>query len=398
MPMGALLRDGRHGVRRLARDWRFTAAAVLIFGLGIGANTALFSVINATLFRERVLGDSDRLVDIYQRAVNADGIDANSYPAYLDMAAYTDVFAGTMAASVPRGVHYFDGGPLRPAVAEHASASYASVLGLRPALGRWFTEAEDARGAAVVAVVSHTAWVRKFQGDPAVVGRTLRVEGVPVTIVGVGPAGYDATIDVGIVTDFWLPISSVTSLGGPPRVLERNPDEAGFFVKAWLRDGVTVAQAQAAMDLLGRRLAAEFPTEDPGRGIAVFASRDVRIHPQMDVLLAPLAAALLGVVGLVLAIACSNLATLLLVRGTARAKVMSVRWPSARLVHSSCDTSWPRACCWRWPVAWRDACSPGGRCSRSGRSNCRLASTSASTTGCWPSRSRCRSARAWPWD
>ena len=117
------------------------------------------------------------------------------------------------------------------------------------------------------------------------IGRTIRIEGVPVTIVGVGPAGHRGTINIGIVTDFWLPISSLPALGAPPRSLERRPDEAAFFVKARLRDGVTVAQAQAAMGILGTRLAAEYPKEDPGKGIAVFASSDVRIHPQMDGLL-----------------------------------------------------------------------------------------------------------------
>ncbi len=321
----ALVRDTRHGVRRLARDWRFTGAAILILGLGIGANTALFSLINATLFREQSLADPDRLVDIYQNAANAGGVDANSYPAYLDMAAYTDVFASITAASVPRGVNYLDGGALRPAIAEHTTATYLAVLGLRPSLGRWFSTEEDTRGAAVVAVVGYQAWTRKFRADPSVIGRTIRIEGVPVTIVGVGPAGHRGTINIGIVTDVWLPISSVPAFGAAPRTLERRPEEAGFFVKARLRDGVTVAQAQAAMHILGTRLASEYPDEDPGRGIAVFASRDVRIHPQMDGLLAAVASVLLSVVGLVLAIACSNLATLLLVRGAARAKEVSVR-------------------------------------------------------------------------
>ena len=149
--------------------------------------------------------------------------------------------------------------------------------------------------------------------------------GVPVTIVGVGPAGHRGTINLGIVTDFWLPIASLPALGAPPRALERRPDEASFFVKARLRDGVTLAQAQAAMNILGTRLAAEYPKEDPGKGIAVFAASDVRIHPQMDGLLRAVASLLLTVVGLVLAIACSNLATLLLVRGAARAKEVSVR-------------------------------------------------------------------------
>lgn len=299
--------------------------AVLILAVGIGATTAVFSLVNTALFREQALADPDRLVEIYQNAVNAGGVDANSYPAYLDMAAYTDVFASTMVASVPFGVNYLDEGALRPAVAETTTATYLSVLGLRPSLGRWFEAAEDTPGAAVVAVVGHQAWTRKFRADPSVIGRTIRIEGVPVTIVGVGPAGHRGTINIGIVTDFWLPISSVPILGAPPHTLERRPEEAAFFVKARLRDGVTVAQAQAAMHILGTRLASEYPKEDPGKGIAVFASCDVRIHPQVDAVLATAASVLLAIVGLVLAIACSNLATLLLVRGAARAKEVSVR-------------------------------------------------------------------------
>jgi hypothetical protein len=188
----ALVRDTRHAVRRLARDWRFTAAAVLILGLGIGANTAIFSLINATLFRQQSFADPDRLVDIYQHASNAGGIDGNSYLAFLDMAAYTDVFAGTTAALVPFGVNYMDEGALRPAVAEHTTATYLSVLGLRPSLGRWFDAAEDTPGAAVVAVVGHQAWTRKFRADPSVIGRTIRIEGVPVTIVALAPQATEA--------------------------------------------------------------------------------------------------------------------------------------------------------------------------------------------------------------
>jgi predicted permease len=321
----ALARDIQYGVRKLLRDWRFTIAAVAILGLGIGANTAIFSLINATLLRRQSLADPGRLVDIYQNASNPGGIDGNSYPVYLDIAAHTDVFESTTAAMVPLGVHYQSEGGLRPAVVEHTTATYLSVLGLRPSLGRWFTASEESPGAAVVAVVGHDAWTRKFSADPSMIGRTIRIEGVPVTIVGVGPADHRGTINIGLVTDFWLPITSLPAFGAPPRTLERRPEESVFFVKARLRDGVTVAQAQAAMRILGTQLAADYPREDPGKGISVFASSDVRIHPQMDGLLNAVASLLLGVVGLVLAIACSNLATLLLVRGAGRAKEVAVR-------------------------------------------------------------------------
>ena len=321
----SVVRDIRYAARRLARDWRFTAAAVLILGLGIGANTAIFSVIDATLFRRAALADPDRLVDLYQIGSNPSGVDGNSLAAYEDMAAATDVFAETAAVLVPIPVGYLDRGALRSALVEHVTASYPAVLGLRPSIGRWFDAAEDRRGAPVVAVLSHESWRRKFAADPSIVGRTLQMDGVPVTIVGVGPRGHRATIDIGLVTDMWMPVSALLAFGYPPEELGRKPREAGFSVKARLRDGVTVAQAQAAMGILGRRLAADHPTEDPGKGILVVASRDVRIHPQLDGLLTAVATIVQALVGLVLAIAGSNLATLLLVRGTARAKEVSLR-------------------------------------------------------------------------
>ena len=271
----------------------------------------------------------DRLVDIYQNGTNPRGVDGNTYPAYLDMAAYSDVFESTTAASVPHPASFQHDGALLSALVENTTASYPSVLGLQPALGRWFTAAEDTPGAAVVAVLGHQSWIRRFRSDPSVVGRTIQVDGVPVTIVGVGPAGYTGTFNTGLVTDFWLPIQAMAAFDRSSRMLDRRPAEAAFFVKARLRDGVAVAQAQAAMNVLGRRLAAEYPKEDPGKGISVYATRDVRVHPQLDAALRGVAMVLLGVVGLVLAVACSNLATLLLVRGAARAKEV-VRPPRAR--------------------------------------------------------------------
>jgi macrolide transport system ATP-binding/permease protein len=319
-----LRRDTRHGVRRLARDWKFTLAAVVILGLGIGVNTAVFSIINAVLFRSQAIVNPDTLVDIYQNAQGG-APRGSSYPAYLDMAAYTEVFANTAVTFIPHPVTYADGGSPRQAIAENVSASYLTVLGLRPALGRWFTEREDALNAPPVAVIGHRAWTTRFASDAGVVGRIIRIEGMPVTVVGVGPANHAASMNFGAHTDFWMPLKTLPMFAGSPRMFERNVAQGAFMVKARLQSGVTVAQAQAAMTALGSRLAREYPKVDKGAGISVYASRDVRIHPQMDVILTGFATALLAIVGLVLAIACSNLATLLLVRGAARVKEVSVR-------------------------------------------------------------------------
>jgi predicted permease len=320
----ALVRDTREGLRRLVRDWRFTVPAVLILALGIGANTAIFSLVNASLFRQPPFVDPDRLVDVYQN-VREGSPGSSSYPVFLDIAAYSDVFAGVAATSVPDSVSYRDRGAVREAIVEYASASYGPVLGLRPFLGRWFDDSDDRPGAPLVTVLGHRTWTTHFAADPSIIGRTIRMQGVPVTIVGVAPVDHQSTFTLGVVTEFWIPINAIPTLEGTPRALERRPFEAPFFVKARLRDGVTPEQAQAAMDGLGRRLAREYPSEDPGKGLRVMRSADVRVHPQLDVVLTAIASLLLGVVGLVLAVACSNLATLLLVRAAARGKEVAVR-------------------------------------------------------------------------
>lgn len=328
----ALVRDTRHGIRRLLRDWRFTTAAVLILGLAIGANTAIFSLVNAVLFRPQAVADPDRIVNIYQNSRAGRPLVVTAYSTYKEIAGYTDLFASTMAASIPNPARYLADGAVRDAVVEYATASYLDTLGLRPSLGRWFDETEERPGAPIVAVLGHQTWTRRFRADPSIIGRIIRIEGVAVAIIGIGPANHRGTLDVGLVTDFWLPLTALPAM--MPMTAPRNTPTivAPLFVKARLRDGVTVVQARAAMDVLGRRLEAGQPemfrTEGEfslGPGMTVVRSTDVRIHPAADTPFMALASLVLVIVGLVLAIACSNLATLLLVRGAARAKEVSVR-------------------------------------------------------------------------
>jgi predicted permease len=328
----ALVRDTRYGIRRLVRDWRFSAAAVLILGLAIGANTAIFSLVNAVLFRQQAFADPDRLVNIYQNDRSGRPMIVTSYSAYKEMTEYTDVFAATMAASVPNPLRFFHDGAIRNAAVEFATASYLDVLGLRPSLGRWFDEAEERAGAPLVGVLGYQTWTRVFRAERSIVGRVIRIEGAPVTIVGVGPANHRGTVDVGVATDLWLPITALPAISQNPTLRAAPTIYLPLFVKARLREGITVAQAKAAMDVLGRRLEADHPDDFRrsgefalGPGMTVIASTDVRIHPQADVPFMAIASLMLVIVGLVLAIACSNLATLLLVRGAARAKEISVR-------------------------------------------------------------------------
>src|SRR3954471_19527039 len=172
---GQLVRDTRHAARRLRRDWRFSAPAILLLGLGIGANTAIFSVVNATLFRPSPFASPERLVALYQNSRDgAPGM--NTFPAYQDMAAVTSVFEQVTTSTVPFPVKFRHGrGAVRSGLAEYATASYPAVLGIHPSLGRWFTPDEDRQGAPVVAVIGRQAWKTRFSADPGVIGRTVYV-------------------------------------------------------------------------------------------------------------------------------------------------------------------------------------------------------------------------------
>lgn len=322
-----LRRDIRYASRRLARDWRFTLLAVLILALGIGANTAMFSVINSLLGPALAVPESDRLVDLYQNdsETGRPGFLGTSYPAYEDMAAYTDLYAGVMATTVPYPVRIYHDERVLRGMAEFATSGYLEVLRLTPSRGRWFTAAEDRPGAEPVAVLSHRAWSTTFEASPSVIGQTIRLDGVPVVVIGVGPEGHNSGYWNAIGTDFWLSIPTMLAFDDSTNGLERDTREAPFLVQARLRDDVSVPQAQAAMTTLGTRLASEYPEEDPGRGISVVRSDTVRIHPEFDGPVVAIAWLLMVVVGLVLAIACTNLATWLLVRGLSRAKEVSVR-------------------------------------------------------------------------
>ena len=320
--MKTWIKDVTDAARRLVRTPLFTFGAVAIVTLGIGVNAAAFAVVDAFLFRPPPFDDPTRVVRIFQDSDDGDP-SSSSFPAYRDMTAFRDVFDAVAAVSPEAVTWERDEGDESLAIA-YTSAAYLDAVGLQPVLGRWFEPALDHVGEGFYAVVAHRTWRTRMGADPRVVGSTLRLNGQVVTVIGVGPEGFHG-INGPAVTDLWLSISS-TPVGGSFRVanLDRREDH-WYDVVARLADGVSIEQAQAAMSALAARLADDFPDLNRGRGITVFASSDVRIHPQVDGSLYPAAGLLLGVVGLVLLLACANLANLLLVRGMARGPEVAVR-------------------------------------------------------------------------
>jgi len=330
--LDTLRRDGKHAVRRLVKDWQFSAGAIAILALGIGANTVVFSILNNTLFWPLPFTDRQRLVNLYQNDATTGEPEGVSYPALLDLQQETAVFAGVAAFQIDGGRYQTvdaqgGKGEIHRVLIEYVNANYLEVIGLRPSLGRWFSAGEE-RKAEPVAVIGWNAWTHDFGSDPNVLGQTLIVGGTPVQVIGVGPRVLNNSQSNALVTSLWVPLSRTdlqrsAGPGDPPRLLERR--ESLFLqVRARLRDGVTLPQAQAAMKVTAQRLAADYPDTDPKRGITVLATDDVLIHPR-ERQLRPVATIVFSVVGLVLAIACSNLATLLLVRTSARSAEISVR-------------------------------------------------------------------------
>lgn len=317
--------DVRDASRRLALTPGFTLAALLILTLGIGASTAIFSAVDAFALRARPYERPWELVHIYQDSDDGRP-ESNSYPTFVDVAQHKDLFEA-VGAVMPEGTGTLITSSDEAVVVqlEFATSTYFPVLGLRPSLGRWFLPEEDRPGAAPVAVLTHAAWQRRFLADPNVVGRSVRLSGAAVTIVGVGPASHNGFVS-GLASDFWLSISALAPVGGTFRgaTLTRREDH-WFQIVARLRSGRTLADAQAAMNVLAERLGREFPETDRGRRITVMSARDIRVHPGIDAMIYPTAGLHLLLTALLLVVVCSNLANLVLVRGSTRTREVAVR-------------------------------------------------------------------------
>jgi putative ABC transport system permease protein len=308
-----MFQDLRYGLRLLRSNPLFTLVAVLTLALGIGANTMIFSVVNAVLLRPLPYRDAEQLVTIWHRNVSQRGAQAGNFeltPAnFLDLQKQHQSFT-EMAAFVSHDFNLTGAGEPERVTGWQSSASLFDVLGVTPALGRSFTASDDRDGAEPVVVISHGFWQRRFGGQADVVGQTLRLDERNVTVIGVLPPGF-AFPTTG--SDLWMTLSM--------NAQQANARSAFFLsAVARLKPNVTMAQASSEVDAIALQLEQAFPASNTGMRFALESLRERQGgNARMTLYL------LLGAVGCVLLIACVNVANLLLARAAVRERELAVR-------------------------------------------------------------------------
>jgi putative ABC transport system permease protein len=305
-----MLNDFRYAFRQLVKAPSFTIVAILTLALGIGACTAIFSVVNTVLLQPLDYPEPGRIVIIRETQLPQFPEFTVAPPNYLDWQKQTKSFE-KMAAYSGTSVNLTGDGEPEQLVGVKATADYFNVYGIQPVLGRTFLPEEDAPGKNRVVVLSYAFWQRVFGGAADVVGRSVQLNGEPYLIIGVAPSGFAQASKV----DTWVPMAF-------------EPDETAGAARgshyvnviARLRAGVTVAQAEAEMKVLASQLATQYPDSNKGWSILLMPMQDYSVREVKPVLYT-----LLGAVGCVLLIACANIANLLLARATARHREISIR-------------------------------------------------------------------------
>ena len=326
--MGNVLLDLRYAIRQLIKSPGFAAVAVLSLALGIGANTAIFSVFNA-LFLKALPGERPQeLVSIYTSDFSSSDYSATSFLDFQDLRQRNETLSG-MFCFTPFPSLLSSSDSSERVFGEFVSGNYFDVIGVRPQAGRWFLPEEDRTPEThPVVVISDAVWQRRFQRAPGVAGTTVNLNGNVFTIVGVAPAGFTGMLR-GFSSDFWTPTMTRNLFTKNSNDLT-NRGSRGFFVMGRLKPNVTIAQARANFNVLAAQLHDAYPAEwtnikKQPRILSILPESESRVFPQIRGPILGFLALLMIVVGIVLLIACSNVANLLLVKSAARRREIAVR-------------------------------------------------------------------------
>ena len=298
-------------------------AAIISLALGIGANTTIFTLLNAILLRPLPVEDPARLAAVSTVDAHSPGQLLCSYPNYQDYRDRNGVFTSLLLYS-PITLTLTGHGDPQLVMGQIVSGNYFETLGVRPAVGRGFLPREDAvPGAWPVAVISHNLWARQFGGDPRIAGRKLEINGRAYDVVGVAPQGFQG-LDTLIAADVWVPVMMYEQAYPNPAWIHQRRALA-FSVAGRLKAGVTLRQAQAGMETVARDLEREYPRDNEGRRVVLAPLAQAAISARTRPVVTNAGAVLMIISGLVLLIACANVANLLLVRASRRGREIAVR-------------------------------------------------------------------------
>src|SRR5262249_5933341 len=305
--MNTLWQDLRFGARMMIKAPGFTLIAVLSIALGIAVNSAVFTLVNGILLKPMPVRQPDRLVALYSIEPNSIYPSQFSYPDYVDYRDHNQVFSDLFIHFTTQGLSLKGReGAAEMVCGELVTGNYFTGLRLDPALGRLFTpEDNKSPGGHPVAVLSHAFWQRRFAGDPNVVGQIVKLNGYDFTIIGVAKKGFSGTRQFGWIPDVYLPLMMYAqAIPGSNESFLSNRGNRSFNVKGRLRDGVTMEQARAAINLSAKQLGADYPQTNANLGVGMIPA-SAKVQPAVALMgyVPTMVGAMMGLVGLVLLVA-----------------------------------------------------------------------------------------------